>query len=98
MTLLLLPAGVRSVWADDESKGPAGEDPALLPSKSLTVETPAVVLPGSKVGDAAETLRADGAGSQNQDGIVVLNTRGFNYGPPAANPDPAAVGREAKTP
>lgn len=98
MTLLLWPAGVRSVRADDESKEAVSEDLALPPSRVATSEKSAVVLPVTKVGDAQEMLRPDGAGSQDQDGVVVLNTRGFNYGPSPANLAPVAVGHESKTP
>ena len=97
-TLFLLPAGVRIVRADDASTGPVCEDPALSPSPSVASEKPVVALPVTKVGEAPETLQPGAAGSEVEAEVVVLNTRGFNYGPPPANPDPAALGQETRTP
>jgi hypothetical protein len=100
MSLLLLPVGVRSVRADDDAKGPVSADSVSRPSEATTSEKPAVARPVTAVGDAPTHLRPGGAGGEDQAEVVVLNTRGFNYGPPRVNPDPVpvAVDLEAKAP
>lgn len=98
MTLFLLPGGVRVVRADDASAGPVCEDPALSPGPSAASEKPVIALPLAKAGEAPETRQPGAAGSEGPAGVVVLNTRGFNYGPPPSDPGPAALGQEARTP
>ena len=98
MSLLLLPVGVRSVRADDDSKGPVSVDSVPRPSEATTAEKPVVAQPVTAAADAQANLRPGGAGGEDQAEIVVLNTRGFNYGPPLVNTDPVAADPEAKTP
>jgi len=98
MSLLLLPVGVHSVRADDDSKGPVSADSVPRPSEATTSEKPAVAPPVTAVGDAQADLRPGGEWGEDQAEVVVLNTRGFNYGPPLVNPDPVAVDPEAKAP
>jgi len=98
MSLLLLPVGVHSVRADDDWKGPVSADSVPRPSEATTSEKPAVAPPVTAVGDAQADLRPGGEWGEDQAEVVVLNTRGFNYGPPLVNPDPVAVDPEAKAP
>jgi hypothetical protein len=98
LSLLLLPVGVRSVRADDDAKGLVSADSIPRPSETTTSEKPAVARPVTAVGEAQANLRPGGAGGEDQAEVVVLNTRGFNYGPPLVNPDPAAGDPEANTP
>jgi hypothetical protein len=97
MTLLLLPAGVRSVRADDEAAGRASVTPTPPASEHVTPQKP-VVAPVTEIDEAKEALRRGGAGTEGESGIIVLNTRGFNYVPPPARPGPATDVRESTTP
>jgi hypothetical protein len=98
MSLLLMPAGVRVVRAHDEAKAPLSADPSpqpVEPASSVGPPTAAVV----DVDTADDVPRRGRAGTTEvQTGVVVLNTRGYNYGPPPAKPEPAANGQETKTP
>ena len=104
MTLMLMPAGVRIVRAEDADGSLMSVDPALVANATKGESDPDVVeksspaapiLPLAKDPDAVE--RPGIAGREIQPGIVVLNTRGYNYGPPPAPLDPAAIGVESKT-
>lgn len=100
MTLLLLPAGVRIVRADDEAAGRASVTPALPTPPVSDQATPqqSVVAPVVEINEAKEALRRGGAGTEGEPGVIVLNTRGFNYGPPPARPAPATDDRDSATP
>ena len=97
MTLLLLPAGVRIVRADDEAEGRASVTPTPPASEDATPQKP-VVAPVIEIDEAKEALRRGSAGTEGEPGVIVLNTRGFNYGPPPARPGPATDDRESTTP
>jgi hypothetical protein len=97
MTLLLLPAGVRSVRADDEAEGHVSTAPKH-PAREPATSQKRVVAPVTRIDDAEEALRRGSAGTEGQPGVIVLNTRGYNYGPPQARPGPATDGRESTTP
>lgn len=99
-TLILLPAGVRIVRADDEAAGPASATPTLPPPSASEQGTPQkpVVAPVVEIDEAKETLRRGSAGAEGESGVIVLNTRGFNYGPPPARQAPATEDREPTTP
>jgi hypothetical protein len=97
MTLLLLPAGVRIVRADDEAEGRASVTPTPTASEDATPQKP-VVAPVIEIDEAKEALRRGSAGTEGEPGVIVLNTRGFNYGPPPARPGPATDDRESTTP
>ena len=98
MSLLFLPVGVRTVRADDDSKESVSADSVSQPSEAATSEKPGVARPVAAVADAQANLRPGDAGGEDPAEVVVLNTRGFNYGPPLVNPDPVAADPEAKAP
>ena len=100
MTLLLLPAGVRIVRADDEAEERASVTPPLPtpPASELATPQKPVVAPVVEIDEAKEALRIDSAGTEGEPGVIVLNTRGYNYGPPPARPAPATDDRESTTP
>jgi len=80
-TLLLMSPGVTIVRADE----------AAQPSKQST--EPAVEVPArDKMVPPPKAPRVDDPAAQAQDRPIVLNTRGYNYGPnrPVASPMPAA--------
>jgi hypothetical protein len=79
-TLLLTSPGVTIVRADETAK----------PSKQAV--KPAVIVPTSEKGPIQTAPRAEGPAAEAQRGPIVLNTRGYNYGPdrPVAAPMPAA--------
>jgi len=96
MSLLLMPAGVRSVRAEDGEKALMSVDPTLVAGEPSNVEGPAVA-PVVEAAAADEAVRPGSAGTEVQPGVIVLNTRGYNYGPLPSELDPAALGQEAKT-
>jgi hypothetical protein len=98
MSLLLLPVGVCSVRADDDSKAPVSADSLPRPSEATTCEKPVVARPVTTVADAQANLRPGGAGGEDQAEVVVLNTRGYNYGRPLVNPERVAGDPGAKAP
>ncbi len=104
IALLLLPAGVRIVRAD-QGEAVMSVDPELVAeaarvAKERREERPAhaapVVAPilPADVGEAVAE-RPGIAGREIRPGVIVLNTRGYNYGPPPAQLDPAALGHES---
>ena len=97
MSLLLMPAGVRSVRAEDGAEALMSVDPTLEVSAPGNLEGPPVA-PVVEPAAGDEALRPGSAGTEVQHGVIVLNTRGYNYGPSPSALDPAALGQEAKTP
>lgn len=100
-TLALLSPGVRIVRAEDEalmSVDPglvaAAEGPAPSPSPAVAPSAPAAypIVPAS---DVANASRPGVPGIETQPGVVVLNTRGFNYGPPPTPLAPEALRQES---
>ncbi len=100
MTLLLLPAGVRVVRADDEAEARASVTPPLPtpPASELATPQKPVVAQVVEIDEAKEALRRDSVGTAGEPGVIVLNTRGYNYGPPTARPAPVTDDRESTTP
>ena len=94
-TLSLLSPGVRLVRAEDEAL--MSVDPGLAAAAERAAAAPVAapaypVVPGSDV----ETARRPGVpGIESQPGVVVLNTRGFNYGPPPTPLSPEALRQES---
>ena len=92
---MLSPLGVRIVRADEQE--------ASMRVHSALVEGPPPAAP--VVGPPPRPLarepaaldRAGGPSIEVSPGIVVLNTRGYNYGPPPAEVDSEAAQREAQT-
>ena len=96
-TLLLLPAGVRTVRAEDGAQGSKSVNPTPPSSESDVVEPPptANVNPPGKVDEAGRPGRPH---SEDRPGFISLNTRGYNYGPPPVEVAPAPVPDEPSTP
>ncbi|HEB91310.1 MAG TPA: hypothetical protein ENI85_17170 [Deltaproteobacteria bacterium] len=104
MTLILLPMGVRIARAGEGDAAIMSVDPELAarttaegpePRPTDAVPVVAPVLPADP--DDALAERPGAAGREIRPGVVVLNTRGYNYGPPPARIDPAALGHESGT-
>jgi hypothetical protein len=87
VTFLLLSLGVRVVRADDREGTLMSVDPAL--EAKLEAPAPAAVPKG-----AVDLERPGVPAAEIEPGVIVLNTRGFNYGAPAREIDPAAIGHE----
>lgn len=96
--LLLMSFGVRTVQADDASL--MSVDPARVEAErqkmakqaSETQKAAPAALPAAPA--APREIKAPESGRpavEIQPGVVVLNTRGFNYGPPPEAMDPAAM-------
>jgi hypothetical protein len=92
---MLSSLGVRVVRAD-EQEASTSADPALVegPPPAAPVVGPAP-RPPSREPSALD--RAGVPSIEVSPGIVVLNTRGYNYGPLPAEPDPEASPLESKT-
>ena len=87
-TLVLLPAGIRAARADEGVELPMSVDPLLVAAEEVAATQPAAagpVVPGE-------------GGDEIRPGVIVLNTRGYNYGPRPAAIDPAAMQRESGMP
>ncbi len=97
MTVLLLPAGVRIVRAEDEvpARISVAPGPAITESNPLQGPT---VLPIIRAGDGIEALRPGVAGIEVAPGVILLNTTGYNYPALSAELDPAALEFESETP
>ena len=85
----LLSPGVRVVQADEPA--PAAEAaPAAEPAPEV------VIVPAQRDGEIEVLPRFDAPSEEERAGVLVLNTRGYNYGPerptvrPEAVPTPAA--------
>ena len=101
-TFALLSPGVRIVHADSTEPGspstlaaPAAAAPASAPD-ATPVATPAS--PIVSASDVEAARRPGVSGIEVAPGIVVLNTRGFNYGPPPTPLAPEAMKQEAAKP
>jgi hypothetical protein len=86
-TLLLLPIGVEAVRAEDEEPVAISADEASAPLGFV---------PAVAEGEIEQAPRAMDPRAEDAPGVIVLNTRGYNYGParPTARPQvapPAAV-------
>jgi hypothetical protein len=96
-SLLLLPAGVRTVRAEDGAQGSKSVNPTPSSSESDIVEPPPIAPenPATKIDEADRPGRTRG---EVRPEFVPLNTRGYNYGPPPVEVAPAPVPDEPSTP
>jgi len=95
-TLLLISPGVRAVRAEDGELRVNGVDPAL--EAELEVAAPAPVPPAAPKSvspSPSPSPSPDGAGADLPPDVRVLNTRGYNYGPPPGGVDPRSMAAEA---
>lgn len=89
-TLLLISPGVRAVRAEGGELRVNGVDPAL------EVAAPAPVPPAAPKSVApSPSPSPDAAVADLPPDVRVLNTRGYNYGPPPGGVDPRSMPREA---
>lgn len=87
-TLLLISPGVHAVRAEGGELRVNGVDPAL------EVAAPAPVPPAAPK-SVAPSPSPDAAVADLPSDVRVLNTRGYNYGPPPGGVDPRSMPREA---
>ena len=92
LTLVLFSGGVRIAQAENPEETLRSVDPALV--AGIPAPTPAPT--GVKIEPGAEILPGTPA-VEVQPGIIVLNTRGFNYGPPVGEIDIEAMRLEGRT-
>jgi hypothetical protein len=95
-TLLLISPGVRAVRAEGEELPVNGVDPAF--EAQLEVAAPAPVpsaAPKPVAPSASPSPSHDGTGTGLPPDVRVLNTRGYNYGPPPGGVDPRSMPAEA---
>lgn len=99
--LLSVPSGVRVVRADEDDAKWMSVDPALeaptAPPAAPSTSPPEATRP-SRVAAAGEPEKANRpgiAGVEVEPGVIVLNTRGYNYGPPPQPPEPEALGYDS---
>jgi len=102
-SLLLLSTGVRAVRAgDDDPAAFVSTDPVLVEAleRDGTEVPPAAPSPSPRPTasprEGERTPRAGGPAQRTAPGVVVLNTRGYNYGPRTPTPlDPATPSVES---
>ncbi len=109
-TLALLSPGVRIVRAEDETLMSVDPDLAaaaeraarpegLVPPPPASPDAVPSAAPSANpivpASDVANASRPGVSGIEIQPGVVVLNTRGFNYGPPPTPLAPEALRQEA---
>lgn len=92
LTLVLLSSGVQVAQAENSEETLRSVDPALVAGLSAPTPLPT----GVKVQPAAEILPGTPA-IEVQPGIIVLNTRGYNFGPPPGEIDIQAMRLEDRT-
>jgi hypothetical protein len=104
-TFALLSPGVRVVHADSAEPGspstlaaPAAASPASPVSAPDATPVATLASPVVSASDVEAARRPGVSGIEVAPGIVVLNTRGFNYGPPTAPLAPEAMKQEAAKP
>lgn len=74
---------------------PAAAAPSSAPPNTTGASPTPPTNPSVPVADVANAQRPGVSGVEIQPGIVVLNTRGYNYGPPPTPLEPAALDQEA---
>ena len=94
-TLLLSSTGVRTVRAEAGEEALMSIDPKLEASLEASPPVQPAPPPLAKAPSAQAELRPGEPAAETQPGVIVLNTRGYNYGPPAGPIDPAALDHEA---
>ncbi|MBY0398901.1 hypothetical protein K2X89_01305 [Myxococcota bacterium] len=99
-TFALASPGVRIVRAEDQSPPAAAPKtalpspaPANTPATTPAAETPKA-FPFVNAEDVEQARRPGVSGIETAPGIVVLNTRGYNYGPPPTPLAPEALDHE----
>ena len=92
LTFVLLSGGVRVAQAENSEETLRSVDPALMAGLSAPTPPPT----GIKIEPGAEILPGTPA-IEVQPGIIVLNTRGYNYGPPPGEIDIQAMRLEDRT-
>ena len=94
-TLLLSSTGVRTVRAEGAEEALMSIDPKLEARLEGSPPAQPAPPPLAKAPSPEAELRPGEPGVETQPGVIVLNTRGYNYGPPAGAIDPAALDHEA---
>lgn len=74
---------------------PAALAPSAAPPNAAGASPTPPSHPSVPVADVENAQRPGVSGVEIQPGIVVLNTRGYNYGPPPTPLEPAALDQEA---
>ena len=94
-TLALLSPGVQAVRADSPAAALRSVDPVLMEGRTEVADP---VLTETREGIAGPVERSDAKPGRpvvaQQPGVTVLNTRGYNYGPPVGEVDPRAMDLE----
>jgi hypothetical protein len=89
----LLSLGVNAVRAGDGAEKLMSVDPLLVSGQAESARAAVVIPPG----EVEEMIERGSERMEVMPDVVVLNTRGYNYGPPPAI-DPAAMNRDSQTP
>ena len=103
-TFSLMSAGVQAVRAESGDEANMSIDPVLeanlLEDASPPAVPPAAPAPhgATETPDGKAPSRPGVAGHEARPGVIVLNTRGYNYGPGPGSLDPAALAEEAPAP
>lgn len=95
-TFLLLSPGVRIARAEDPPAPPQAS-PAAAPSPAPAQAEAPKASPFVKAEDVEQARRPGVSGIETAPGVVVLNTRGYNYGPPPTPLAPEALEHEKQS-
>jgi hypothetical protein len=90
-SFMLMSAGVQAVRADAGDESNMSIDPALEAALAEPEEGPEKLAPVVPAEDKEAAARPGIAGVETQPGVIVLNTRGYNYGARPGALDPAAL-------
>jgi hypothetical protein len=85
-TLLLISPGVRTVRAEGGQETPSIVDPVLEAKHEVPAAAPA---------PADQSVTPGEPRAERPPGVRVLNTRGYNYGPPPGGVDPRSLALDA---
>ena len=91
----LLSAGVRIARAEDRPVAPSPmAAPSPAPAAAPTPDPAPKASPFVRADDVEQARRPGVSGIETAPGVIVLNTRGYNYGPPPTPLAPEALEHE----
>ncbi len=93
-SLILSSTGVRTVRAEGGDEALMSIDPKLEARLEASPPAQPAPPPLAKTPPQEVELRPGEPAVEAQPGVIVLNTRGYNYGPPVGPIDPAALDHE----
>jgi hypothetical protein len=96
-SFILMSAGVQAVSAEAGDETNMSMDPTLEAALERAVKAPPKVAPIVSIDDKEALARPGIGGVETQPGVIVFNTRGYNYGRRPGDLNPAALNLEGRT-